>query len=145
MQHWPFKPLFNTKKYAVESLNLLQTSVLPCLGGRDSDWGRVQRVQHRLGADWTAEDLYMDFDLLFDRLADIVEQVRTIATLDRETGDQAERDVRANVWFREIWQAIKDSGLFPPDDKRFAAVELFLLAGGFPFEDDAGAADPRPS
>ena len=134
---WPGKPLFNTKKYAAESLNLLQTSVLPHLGGRDTDWDRVQHVRRRLGADWTAEALYMDLDLLFDRLADIVEQVRTIATLDRETGDEAERDVRANVWFREIWEAIKDSGLFPPEDTRFAAVELFVLAGGFPYEDDA--------
>jgi hypothetical protein len=128
-------PQFETRTHAADSLALLQKTALPRLNA--GTWPCLQETRRRRGARWRPEEMRRDFDELFDRLWDIVEQVRSIVTLDREIGLHAEEAVRSNATFREIWQAIKDSGLFPPDDDRFAAVELFLLAGAFPYEDDA--------
>ncbi len=118
----PGEPQFDTKNLAAESLDLLQKRVLPCLDA--GTWSCLQEVRRRLGDRWQAEEAYRDFDELFERLWDIVEHVRSITTFDRATGDEAESAVRSNATVREIWQAIKDSGLFPPEDDRFAAVEL---------------------
>ena len=127
---------FDVRKHVLAGLNQLKTS-LPRLG--DGDWAHLQYVLHERGWNWRdLADSPEDLGRLFDTLCRVVEQARAVATFDRAIGNEMEAVIRSNVAFRLIWQAVKDSGLFPREDDRFAGVELFLLAGAFPYEDDAG-------
>lgn len=77
------------------------------------------------------------FEMLLDCIVDLIGVVRVAwGVWDSEVGAIAVQVLKESVFFTEIWPAIQQSELFPPEDARITRIENFLTRGVSMFTPD---------